>query len=383
MCPACTIDPMKLPRLLISVVPGVLAVSLLAGCGDGLALDLPTPTATRIPVQPPTAPAVPAAPTPTAVIEQTATETPPTSTPTEVPAGNLQPMAQPTDTPTLEPEPTAQQLVPNPAVATASEAAIEFSPAVLAQGGSAIVYFNEPANAATMTFGGKQYPMLFDGTRWWAIVGVGAFSEPGTAPLTIAYNPADGSPQTQVSGSIDIIYRTYEVENIELDEETSALLDPSVVNNEEALRASIFSGYTTQRLWDGAFQAPSLGGISSTYGIARSYNSGPVSSYHRGTDFIGSDGDPVYAAAAGRVVFAQALQVRGQTVIIDHGVGVFTAYAHLSSIAVSKGEMVTAGQLIGGLGSTGLVTGPHLHWEVIVRGIEVDGELWLAGGVGP
>jgi murein DD-endopeptidase MepM/ murein hydrolase activator NlpD len=107
-----------------------------------------------------------------------------------------------------------------------------------------------------------------------------------------------------------------------------------------------------------------------------------VTSYHRGTDFAAPEGDPVYAAAAGRVVFVDHLQVRGNTVIIDHGVGVFTAYNHLSGFSVSEGEMVAVGQQVGQLGRTGLVTGPHLHWEVIVRGVEVDGELWLAGAVG-
>ena len=83
------------------------------------------------------------------------------------------------------------------------------------------------------------------------------------------------------------------------------------------------------------------------------------------------------------MVFADALQVRGNAVIIDHGVGVFTTYNHLSAFNVSEGDNVVAGQLIGQIGSTGLVTGPHLHWEVVVRGIEVDGQLWLSGAVSP
>jgi murein DD-endopeptidase MepM/ murein hydrolase activator NlpD len=234
-----------------------------------------------------------------------------------------------------------------------------------------------------MTFGGKQYPMLFDGDRWWAMIGIGAFAEPGDAPVTVAYNPADGTAQTSASSSIPIVGREFPVENIDLDPTTSALLDPAVVNNEEALRATIFAGYTTQRLWDGPFQLPvASGATSDVYGVARSYNGGPISSYHRGTDFLGGTGDPVYAAASGRVVFADELQVRGNAVVIDHGVGVFTTYNHLSAINVAVGDTVTPGQLIGLIGSTGLVTGPHLHWEVVVRGIEVDGELWLAGAVG-
>ena len=70
--------------------------------------------------------------------------------------------------------------------------------------------------------------------------------------------------------------------------------------------------------------------------------------------------------------------------MLDHGAGVFTGYNHLSEIDVNLGDTVTAGQQIGLIGSTGLVTGPHLHWEVIVRGIEVDGQLWLDGTtIGP
>jgi murein DD-endopeptidase MepM/ murein hydrolase activator NlpD len=257
-------------------------------------------------------------------------------------------------------------------------AEIEFAPAELIPGGSAIVYFDQPATAATLSFGGKQYPMLSDGQRWWAIVGIGAFSEVGTAPVTITYDPAGSTKQAQASGSIEIVSRDYPVENIDLDDETSALLDPAIVNNEEAFRSALFAGYTMQRLWSGPFQAPSTAPIGDGYGIARSYNGGPVSSYHRGTDFTAGTGDPAYAAAGGRVVFAGELQVRGNAIIIDHGVGVFTTYNHLSEIDVSEGDLVTAGQTIGLTGSTGLVTGPHLHWEVVVRGIEVDGALWLA-----
>lgn len=385
---------MKLPRLLIVSMAAVLGLTLVTACGNGMALEVPTPTVTRMPVQAPTAPAIPTGmSTSDAFEEPTATEppteAPPTETATEPPAGQLEPLERPTEStveqaapPVAEtPEPPAAQS--NEALSSASVtdagAVFQFSPGELVQGGSAIVYFNEAATAATMTFGGKQYPMLFDGARWWAIVGIGAFSEPGIAPITVTYQPAGGGDQAVATGSIPIVDRAYAIEDIELDEETSALLEPSVVNNEEALRATIFAGYTTQRLWDGPFLRPADSAVTSTYGIARSYNGGPVTSYHRGTDFAGGDGDPAYAAAAGRVVFADTLRVRGNSVIIDHGVGVYTAYSHLSQLNVSEGQMVAAGDLIGLIGSTGLVTGPHLHWEVIVRGIEVDGELWLAG----
>ena len=305
----------------------------------------------------------------------TLTPEPEASQPTATPSSSPAP-----ETPTPEPEPEPSTPEPPRAVATG----LSLQPPQLRQGGYSVVYLHEPALNATLSFGGLQYPMLQEGDRWWALIGIGAFTEPGLAPLSVAYTPADGGDVVSIAQSIEIVDHDYPVENINLDPETSALLAPDIVNNELAIRAGVLSGYTTAKIWSGAFVRPGEGPISSIYGVARSYNNGPVSGYHHGTDFAGEIGDPVYAAAAGVVVFAAELQVRGNTVMIDHGAGLFTAYNHLSEIDVTQGDSVTAGQPIGALGSTGLVTGPHLHWEVIVRTVEVDGELWLDGSaVGP
>jgi hypothetical protein len=276
--------------------------------------------------------------------------------------------------------PTATPPAPSPTAASG----VTFNPPELVQGGVTIVYLHETATSATVRFQNRQYPMLRDGNRWWAILGVGAFAEPGLHPLTIAYTPTAQSEPRNISQSVAVRARTFEVEHIELEPSTAALLSPENVQAENNRRATIFSGYTTQRLWSGAFVKPAQGAISSSFGEGRSYNRGPVTDYHRGTDFIGEVGDPVVAAAAGRVVFTGELRVRGNAVIIDHGAGVFSAYHHLSRINVGEGQSVAPGQLIGAVGRSGLVTGPHLHWEVVVRGVEVDGELWLQGReVGP
>lgn len=89
------------------------------------------------------------------------------------------------------------------------------------------------------------------------------------------------------------------------------------------------------------------------------------------------------AAARGRVVFAAPLPIRGNSVIIDHGLGVLSGYHHLSEIAVAVGQQVNAGDVIGRVGATGLATGPHLHWEVIVRGVTVDPLVWTEREFGP
>ncbi len=289
-----------------------------------------------------------------------------------------QPSAATTATTTVRPE------TPTPEPPSAILTGLAFQPPVMRQGGFSVVFLHEAALNATLSFGGLQFPMLQEGDSWWAVVGVGAFAEPGLAPLSVAYTPTDGSEVVSIAQSIEIVSHDYPFENIDLDAETSALLDPDVVSNELAIRAGVLSGYTASQMWSGAFVRPAEGAVSSIYGVARSYNNGPVSSYHHGTDFVGEIGDPIVAAAAGVVVFATELQVRGNTVMIDHGAGVFTAYNHLSALNVAEGDVVTAGRLIGAIGSTGLVTGPHLHWEVVIRNVEVDGELWLEGvAVGP
>ena len=271
------------------------------------------------------------------------------------------------------PSPTAP-----PPTSTPVPPALQLLPGQILQGGFATVVLNEAASAATATFQGRQYPMLRSGERSWAIVGTGAFAEPQLYPVNVSYTPP-GKPQTAVVVSLSVADKDYPVENIDLDSQTSALLAQDIVQAELAKRAAIYAGYTAQKLWSGPFARPNEGPLSSLYGEARSYNRGPVTDYHRGTDFVGDPGSPISAAASGKVAFAAELKVRGNSVILDHGAGVFTAYHHLSRIDVADGQNVSRGQLVGAMGSTGLATGPHLHWEVVVRGVEVDGLLWLDG----
>jgi murein DD-endopeptidase MepM/ murein hydrolase activator NlpD len=119
------------------------------------------------------------------------------------------------------------------------------------------------------------------------------------------------------------------------------------------------------------------GCYSSRFGSRRSYNGGEYIYFHSGLDFCGQVGDPIYAAASGTVVFTGALTVRGEATMIDHGWGVYTAYMHQSEILVNVGDRVEKGELIGKVGNTGRVEGPHLHFEVIVGGVQADPLEWL------
>jgi murein DD-endopeptidase MepM/ murein hydrolase activator NlpD len=132
--------------------------------------------------------------------------------------------------------------------------------------------------------------------------------------------------------------------------------------DEEGKRAGEVAraAHDTPRLWSGAFQRPRPGRITSGYGRARVFN-GNVQSRHMGTDFAGQVGAPVHAVNRGIVRIVDEFYYGGNVVYIDHGAGLMTAYLHLSETAVAVGDTVRKGQLIGRVGATGRVTGPHLH----------------------
>jgi murein DD-endopeptidase MepM/ murein hydrolase activator NlpD len=143
------------------------------------------------------------------------------------------------------------------------------------------------------------------------------------------------------------------------------------------------AGVTPEKYWNNGFLIPVdpvfANCYSSRFGNRRSYNGGEYKYFHTGLDFCGQVGDPIYAAAPGRVVFTGPLTVRGNATMIDHGEGVYSAYMHQSEILVNEGDYVEAGQLIGRVGNTGRVEGPHLHFEVLVGDVQVDPIAWLNG----
>jgi murein DD-endopeptidase MepM/ murein hydrolase activator NlpD len=128
---------------------------------------------------------------------------------------------------------------------------------------------------------------------------------------------------------------------------------------------------TRARLWNGRFQLPRSSRVTSRFGAARVYN-GEVKTRHTGTDFAGAVGAPVRAAGRGVVAMVADFYLAGRAIYLDHGGGLVTAYFHLSRADVVEGDTVVAGQLLGGVGQSGRVTGPHLHWVARYGTISVD-----------
>lgn len=140
---------------------------------------------------------------------------------------------------------------------------------------------------------------------------------------------------------------------------------------EYAEAMKIYNTVTPRRYWHKPFIAPMSSPITSPFGTARLYN-GSLKSFHSGTDFKAAPGTEVIAANDGVVALAKNRYYAGNSVIIDHGQGLYTCYYHLSRIDVSPGEKVKRGQLLGLSGATGRVTGPHLHFAAMLYGIQVD-----------
>lgn len=150
--------------------------------------------------------------------------------------------------------------------------------------------------------------------------------------------------------------------------------DPSLMPHIEEERRQVRAALeriSEQRHWGKPFTRPVAGSVSSPFGLRRFFNDEPRAP-HRGVDLRGAEGTSVLAFSAGEVILTGEHYFAGKSVYIDHGLGLVTQYIHLSEINVTYGQMVSAGQVIGKIGATGRVTGPHLHFGLSVLGMWVD-----------
>lgn len=212
-----------------------------------------------------------------------------------------------------------------------------------------------------------------------ALQGIERMADPGLLPLVLTLTQPDGATFS-VQQNLRLRYMDYGTDApFQVADE---YIDPAVTQPEFEKIRDLTLPAPPERLWDKAFLAPDPYPdlFTSTFGRLRSYNGSNYTYFHAGLDFVGSPSDPAYAAANGIVVFAGELTVRGNAIVISHGWGVYSGYWHLSEINVAVGDYVEAGRKIGMVGATGRVTGPHLHFEMMVGGVQVDPTDWLSGG---
>ena len=225
--------------------------------------------------------------------------------------------------------------------------------------------------------------------RFVALGGTGAFFGAGAPELSIRpVGRPDEPPPPAWTQPWLFVERAWSYEQITLTGAAAAITQEQIRAERERLVA-LWAHVTPQRLWPqrlwpqplwaGPFVEPITNyvAVSSHYGARRSYNGGPYRSYHEGVDYAAYGGTAVTAPAAGRVALAEFLTVRGGAVILDHGLGVYSGYYHLSEINVTAAQMVRPGDLLGGVGTTGFSTGNHLHWDFLVNGTWVDAAAWL------
>ena len=252
------------------------------------------------------------------------------------------------------------------------------SPGAWVQGRTGEVRFQAPKGAQIKgTFG--QHTLHFFPWKpqtWVALQGVFALAPPGLYPLTLRVALPDG--RTFGFEQAVLVQRgNYAYERLVV---PASLLNPQLNKEEEARFEALTAPATPTRYWSGAFKAPEPPPLDdchpSYFGTRRNYND-TFYWYHTGLDFCGKDGTPIYPPADGVVVFVGQTEIHGNVTIIDHGWGVYTTYCHQSEILVKKGQHVHTGELIGKVGRTGRVTGPHLHWEVWVGDVPVDPQQWL------
>jgi murein DD-endopeptidase MepM/ murein hydrolase activator NlpD len=309
-------------------------------------------------------------PTPTATATFTATRT---ATATATATSTPTPTATPTPEPTATPEPQSQAQPP-----------VAGSGIPVAQGRTLGLRTQAgDAASARLLWRGGIFPSVRDGADFLSVIGAGVTAALGDSDAVFEVFDLQGALVDRRTYVVNVTPTQYPVEYIDLPPGQIESITSEQVQYEVNTRAAVIARFTPQKLWSGPFIAPSNGPISAPFGEGRSYNGGPVSSYHSGTDFAADEGAPVIAAAAGRVAFAGFFAQRGNSIIIDHGAGVFTGYHHLSRIDVVEGQDVAQGQAIGAVGATGLATGPHLHWELMAGGINVDPVFWTYAGVAP
>ncbi len=283
-----------------------------------------------------------------------------TATPTATATATSTPTRTPTLTPTLEP----------------LSLLVNLTPAQVQNGRTALIEI-ESNRPVTVTGSFRDRPLAFAQTTTssWALAGVPVTAQAGVYPVQLSITDTLGT-HVSTTTTLTVVRSDYGSEVIVIPESRVVLMSPEVLSQESQRLTPVFATTSAMPLWQGVFIWPYEGRMTTPFGMRRTYNDGRQG-FHAGVDLAGDAGVPIVVAAAGVVLLAEPLQTHGNAVVVDHGLGVLTAYYHLDQILASQGQQVAQGQVVGTLGNTGLSTGPHLHWEMRVGDVPVDPLEWL------
>ena len=287
----------------------------------------------------------------------------------------------PTQAPAVVAQPSTRLMLPSvardglPSEVTVSKASVY-------QAGALQVRVTR-AHSGTATVFGRVSTLVPEGDGLVGYVGIGIDDPPYSADIKLAFTTNEGTQESRDQW-ISILKTAWTVDYIILPPPDPNAPPPPPGLVDEQPRLNAIYRTVTPRQWTDGWVAPLTGPlyVTSYFGEQRSFDGGPVQGHHGGTDLGADFGTPIYATNNGTVVLCEQVLERGNLVVLDHGGGVFSAYGHMSSFAVTNGQTVTKGQVIGYIGSTGVSTGPHLHWEIAVDGFALDGLRWIDGSQG-
>ena len=216
--------------------------------------------------------------------------------------------------------------------------------------------------------------------RLLAVASVDLDESPRPWTITATVRNALGLESPPQSIPFQIVDGNFPLQRLNIQANLVPLLEPQVRLRENLTLAALTAETQPQPLWRGRFLQPVSGTLVTVHGARRTYvdpaGRDAGAAQHTGVDLGATFGTPILATADGIVAFTGAWSIKGNVVVVDHGAGVHSVYGHASSFAVAAGDRVTRGQTIAYIGSTGLSTGPHLHWEMRVGGIAVEPLEW-------
>jgi murein DD-endopeptidase MepM/ murein hydrolase activator NlpD len=232
------------------------------------------------------------------------------------------------------------------------------------------------ASPGAVYFGKYRAPIVRTRDGWKAIVGIPLATEPGRQVIRLV-TPSASDKDREIGFNVEL--RAYATQNLTVESRKADPLpdDLKRIDAETERTERALATYTEGRSPTWRWTVPVPGERSDSYGKRRVFNGLPRKP-HSGMDIAAPTGTPIRNPAAGRVVEAGDFFFNGNTVFVDHGQGVLTMYCHLSRIDVVSGDEVKEGDVLGLVGATGRVTGPHLHWGVSVNRAMVNPELLLA-----
>jgi murein DD-endopeptidase MepM/ murein hydrolase activator NlpD len=249
----------------------------------------------------------------------------------------------------------------------AADPSIALSPKKVGPGDIMTVTVKNASGPVKGSFNGKHLYFNPAKNGFKAVVGIDLRTDPGTYPLSLT---VDGRPRAR---NVMIAKKKYPVQKLTLPEDMVVLSPENEARTDrEQRKMSAIWPFDSLRVWQGNFIDPLPGkALGTPFGVRRIINNIPKNP-HSGVDITAEEGEPVKAPNDGVVILVDDQFYSGNSVVLDHGQGIYTMFFHLSTIKVKYGQAVRKGDVIALVGSTGRSTGAHLHWGVRVQGAKVD-----------